>query len=60
MRRTVFLAVALSLFTHLRGEFLPYSIEKKTLQNGLDVIVIPTPEFQDVVSFNLLIIARAQ
>ncbi|MBI1853962.1 MAG: insulinase family protein [Planctomycetes bacterium] len=39
---------------------MPYAIEKKTLPNGLDVIVIPMPEFKDVLSFNTLVIAGAR
>lgn len=39
------------------GQFLPYPVHKRTLPNGLDVIVIETPEFKDVLSFNTLILA---
>jgi zinc protease len=39
------------------AQFFPYPVQKKTLANGLDVIVIPTPEFKDVLSFNTLIMA---
>ena len=62
MRRIVFCAVTLSFFAQVLGGggVLPYTIKKKTLENGLDVIVIPTPEFRDVVSFNLLILAGAR
>ena len=60
MRRTVFCTIILSLSLHAFGGFFPYSVGKKTLENGLDVIVIPTPEFQDVISFNLLILAGAR
>lgn len=39
---------------------LPYEVTKKTLPNGLDVLVIETPEFQDVLSFNVLILAGSR
>ena len=38
----------------------PYAIHKKTLENGLDVIVIETPEFKDVLSYNTLVLAGAR
>jgi zinc protease len=38
----------------------PYPIHKKTLANGLDVIVIETPEFKDVLSFNTIVHAGAR
>lgn len=38
----------------------PYPIYKKTLANGLDVIVIETPEFKDVLSYNTLVLAGAR
>ncbi|MBW3566325.1 MAG: insulinase family protein [Acidobacteria bacterium] len=42
------------------GDFFPYEVHKKTLSNGLDVIVIPTPEFRDVVNWNTLILAGSR
>jgi zinc protease len=36
---------------------LDYPITQKTLPNGLDVVVIETPEFKDVLSFNTLVLA---
>jgi zinc protease len=39
------------------AQFFPYPVQKKTLANGLDVVVIETPEFKDVLSFNTLILA---
>ncbi|MEA2462937.1 MAG: zinc protease [Acidobacteriota bacterium] len=39
------------------AQFFPYPVQKRTLANGLDVIVIETPEFKDVLSFNTLIMA---
>ncbi len=42
------------------GKVFPYPIHKKTLANGLDVVVIETPEFKDVLSFNTLVLAGAR
>lgn len=42
------------------GDFFPYEVHKKTLDNGLDVIVIPTPEFENVVNWNTLILAGSR
>lgn len=42
------------------ARFFPYEIQKKTLENGLDVIVIETPEFKDVVNWNTLILAGSR
>lgn len=36
---------------------LSYPVHKKTLANGLDVVVIEASEFKDVLSFNTLILA---
>ena len=33
----------------------PYAVAKRTLPNGLDVVVIETPEFKEVLSFNTLV-----
>jgi zinc protease len=49
------LLAALTATAH--AQFFPYPVHKRTLPNGLDVIVIETPEFRDVVSFNTLILA---
>ncbi len=40
--------------------FFPYDVHKRTLENGLDVLVIPTPEFKDVLSYNTLVLAGAR
>ncbi len=42
------------------GKVFPYPIHKKTLANGLDVIVIETPEFKNVLSYNTLVLAGAR
>lgn len=36
---------------------LNYPITKKTLPNGLDLVVIQTPEFKDVLSYNTMVLA---
>ena len=42
------------------GNVFPYPIYKKTLANGLDIVVIETPEFKDVLSYNTLVLAGAR
>jgi len=42
------------------AKVFPYPIHKKTLPNGLDVIVIETPEFKSVLSYNTLVLAGAR
>lgn len=42
------------------AKVFPYPIYKKTLPNGFDVIVIETPEFKDVLSYNTLVLAGAR
>lgn len=49
--------LALILAPMAQAQFFPYPVQKRTLPNGLDVIVIETPEFKDVLSFNTLILA---
>jgi zinc protease len=49
------LIVAVAAAGH--AQFFPYPVQKRTLANGLDVVVIETPEFRDVVSFNTVILA---
>ena len=41
----------------VRASVLPYPVQKKTLDNGLDVVVIETPEFKDVLSYNTMVLA---
>ena len=43
-----------------KTEFFSYPIHKKTLGNGLDVVVIETPEFKDVLSYNMMILAGSR
>ena len=40
--------------------FFPYEVHKRTLPNGLDVLVVETPEFRDVVNLNVLILAGSR
>ncbi|HUP46513.1 MAG TPA: pitrilysin family protein [Thermoanaerobaculia bacterium] len=51
------LVIGLALAPMAQAQFLPYPVHKRTLANGLDVVVIETPEFRDVLSFNTLIMA---
>ena len=37
----------------------PYPVEKVTLDNGLDVLLVSMPEFKDVLSLNVLVLAGA-
>jgi zinc protease len=38
----------------------PYPVHKKTLPNGLDLVVIETPEFKEVLSLNTLVLAGSR
>ena len=40
--------------------FFPYPVHKRTLANGLDVIVIPMPQFRDVLSWNTLVVSGSR
>jgi zinc protease len=51
----ILLLAALTASAH--AQFFPYPVQKRTLPNGLDVVVIETPEFKDVLSFNTMILA---
>ena len=53
-------AVAAPLGAQQTGSFFPYPVHKRTLANGLDVIVIPMPQFQNVLSYNTLIHAGSR
>lgn len=57
MNKTLLLAAALAWAAHASAGVLSYPVHKKTLPNGLDVVVVETPEFKDVLSFNTLIMA---
>lgn len=40
--------------------FFPYPVHREILPNGLHVIAVPMPEFQDVLSYNAMILAGAR
>lgn len=42
---------------HAAEKVFPYAVTKRTLPNGLDVVVIETPEFKEVLSFNTIVLA---
>ncbi len=42
------------------AKVVPYTIHKKTLPNGLDVLVVETPEFKNVLSYNTLVMAGSR
>lgn len=39
---------------------LPYPVHKKTLPNGLDLVVIEMPEFKGVLSYNTMVLAGSR
>jgi zinc protease len=43
-----------------KAAFFPYPVHKRTLPNGLDVLVIPTPEFKGVLSYNTLVLVGSR
>src|SRR5688500_20264094 len=55
--RILLMALLAALTATAHAQFFPYPVQKRTLPNGLDVIVIETPEFRNVLSFNTLIMA---
>jgi zinc protease len=56
-QRIVACLLALMVSAAAHAQFFPYPVQKRTLANGLDVVVIETPEFKDVLSFNTMILA---
>jgi zinc protease len=42
------------------SSFFPYPVHKKTLPNGLDVIVLPMHEFKDVLSYNTMVLVGSR
>lgn len=38
----------------------PYPVHRRTLANGLEVLVVPTPEFKGVLSYNTLVLAGSR
>jgi len=57
MRMRNLVLVCLLASTPAYAQFFPYPVQKRTLPNGLDVVVIETPEFKEVLSFNTMILA---
>ena len=55
--RILLMALLVAIAATAHAQFFPYPVQKRTLPNGLDVIVIETPEFRNVLSFNTLILA---
>jgi zinc protease len=51
---------------HAQGEvethmgFFPWPVHREVLDNGLHVLVIPTPEFENVLSYNAMVLAGAR
>jgi zinc protease len=41
-------------------KFFPYDLKTKTLANGLTVIVIPAPEFKDMVTYSTVVFAGSR
>ena len=46
--------------TSKSGNFFPYQVKTKTLSNGLTIIVIPTPEFKDMVTYSTAVFAGSR
>src|SRR5689334_1451651 len=38
-------------------QFFPYKVETRTLANGLTIVVIPTPEFKEMVTYATVVFA---
>lgn len=55
-----FAAVLLLAASSARAGVFPYPVAKRTLPNGLDIVVIETPEFKDVLSYNTLVMAGSR
>jgi len=42
------------------AKVFPYQVQSKTLDNGLTIIVIPTPEFKDMVTYSTAVFAGSR
>ena len=42
------------------ASLFPYKVESKTLSNGLTILVIPTPEFKDMVTYSTVVFAGSR
>ena len=43
-----------------KSSVFPYPVERVRLKNGLDIILIPMPEFKNMVSYNTMVLAGAR
>lgn len=57
---TPLFSVALAAEVDVYQGFFPYEVHRHRLENGLDVLVIPMPEFENVLSYNTLVLAGAR
>jgi zinc protease len=53
-------AAALAQPPKTAAKFFPYPVESKTLPNGLNVVVIPTPEFRGMVTYATEVLAGSR
>ena len=50
--------LTLFVFSNLGyGGAFPYVVQKKILANGFEIVVIETPEFKNVLSYNTMVLA---
>jgi len=56
----VFLFATMHAQTSSPPRFFPYDVKTKTLANGLNVVVIPTPEFRGMVTFSTVVFAGSR
>ena len=58
----LFLAIAISSQAAAKPapKFFPYPVQHKTLANGLNVVVIPTPEFRGMVTWSTTVLAGSR
>ena len=53
-------ASTMAMKSTVPAKVFPYTIHKRTLPNGLDVLIVETPEFKNVLSYNTLVLAGAR
>lgn len=56
----LFCAAALAAASQPASNFFPYHVETRTLPNGLNVVVIPTPEFRGMVTYSTAVFAGSR
>jgi zinc protease len=56
----IFFAAWLTAATQPPPKFFPYKVESKTLSNGLNVVVIPAPEFRGMVTYATAVFAGSR